>query len=128
MSVLVLVNRYLINPSCSGNARLPGASLLIRPRSWKYFLFAPCLLVFAMGIPAYGQAASFEKKLVSLNVSDFGEGTRPGGTVQLLPGVVVEKIEKESDTDAAGLKEGDILLSWSRGKCRGEIHTPWDHF
>jgi len=34
---------------------------------------------------------------------------------QLLPGVVVEKIEKNSEAEKAGLREGDVLLSWIRG-------------
>jgi hypothetical protein len=47
---------------------------------------------------------------------------------QFFPGVVVEKVSKYTNAEAAGLKEGDILLSWSRAQSRSEIHTPFDLF
>jgi CHAT domain-containing protein/Flp pilus assembly protein TadD len=45
---------------------------------------------------------------------------------QLLPGVVVEKVEKNSEAEKAGLHEGDVLLSWSRGDEQGKIESPFD--
>jgi hypothetical protein len=45
---------------------------------------------------------------------------------QLKPGIVVEGIEKNSEGDRAGLRAGDLLLSWSRGDAKGEIQSPFD--
>jgi CHAT domain-containing protein/Tfp pilus assembly protein PilF len=41
-------------------------------------------------------------------------------------GVVVEGVTKNSEGEKAGLEEGDIILSWSRGEARGEIESPFD--
>ena len=40
-------------------------------------------------------------------------------------GVVVEKVTKGFAADQAGLQEGDVLLTWSRGDARGEIESPF---
>jgi CHAT domain-containing protein/Tfp pilus assembly protein PilF len=45
---------------------------------------------------------------------------------QLLPGVVVEKVGKNTEAEKAGLREGDVLLSWSRAAAHGVIDTPAD--
>lgn len=45
---------------------------------------------------------------------------------QLLPGVVVEKVEKNSEAEKADLREGDVLLSWSRDDVQGKIESPFD--
>jgi len=42
------------------------------------------------------------------------------------PGVVVEKVTHNGEAETAGLQEGDILLSWSRGDSKGEIQSPFD--
>ncbi len=45
---------------------------------------------------------------------------------QLKPGIVVEKIAADSAAERAGLKEGDVLLKWSRGDVKGEFESPFD--
>ncbi len=45
---------------------------------------------------------------------------------QLKPGIVVESIAKYSEGEKAGVQEGDVLLSWSRGDTKGEIESPFD--
>jgi len=41
-------------------------------------------------------------------------------------GVVVEKVAPHSESEKAGLQQGDILLAWSRGDRNGEIQSPFD--
>ena len=43
----------------------------------------------------------------------------------VLPGVVVEKVEKGSAAEQAGIKKGDVILSWSRGDEGGKLDTPF---
>jgi CHAT domain-containing protein/Tfp pilus assembly protein PilF len=47
---------------------------------------------------------------------------------QVLPGVVVEKVERFSAAEAAGIRKGDILLRWACGKRSDAISTPFDLF
>jgi CHAT domain-containing protein/tetratricopeptide (TPR) repeat protein len=47
-------------------------------------------------------------------------------SAQVKPGVVVERVEKDSPGERAGLKEGDLLLAWSRGEAGGKIESPFD--
>jgi CHAT domain-containing protein/Tfp pilus assembly protein PilF len=68
-----------------------------------------------LATPMHGQA------LRASRVSSAGK-VEP----QLLPGVVVEKVEKNSEADKAGLREGDVLLSWSRGDQQGKLESPFD--
>jgi len=42
------------------------------------------------------------------------------------PGVVVEEVEAGREGNKAGLKVGDVLLSWSRGDASGDIASPFD--
>jgi CHAT domain-containing protein len=42
------------------------------------------------------------------------------------PGVVVEKVEKGSAAEEAGLQKGDLILSWGRGNDLEEIRSPFD--
>lgn len=54
--------------------------------------------------------------------------------IAVLPGVMIEGIPKGSALEKAGLKPGDIVLSWERPPnppanpqgARGVIETPWD--
>jgi CHAT domain-containing protein/tetratricopeptide (TPR) repeat protein len=41
-------------------------------------------------------------------------------------GVIVEKVEKDLGAGKAGILEGDVLLSWSRGGPSGQISSPFD--
>jgi CHAT domain-containing protein/tetratricopeptide (TPR) repeat protein len=43
-----------------------------------------------------------------------------------MPGVVVEDVVHRGEGEKAGLREGDILLTWSRGDRKGDIHSPFD--
>jgi CHAT domain-containing protein/Tfp pilus assembly protein PilF len=43
----------------------------------------------------------------------------------VLPDVVVEKVEKGSAAEQAGIKKGDVILSWSRGDEGGKLDTPF---
>src|SRR6266849_1081942 len=45
---------------------------------------------------------------------------------QLKPGIVVEKVAKNSEAETAGLQEGDVLLSWSREDAEGKVTSPFD--
>ena len=52
--------------------------------------------------------------------------TQPAATPTLKPGVVVEKIARYSESEKAGLAEGDILLRWNRDDANGEIQSSFD--
>jgi len=45
---------------------------------------------------------------------------------QLKPGIVMEKVGKNSEAEKAELQEGDVLLSWSREDAKDEIQSPFD--
>ncbi len=47
-------------------------------------------------------------------------------TDDLKRGVIVEKIDKSLEAERAGLREGDVILGWSRGESKGEIESPFD--
>ena len=42
------------------------------------------------------------------------------------PGVIVEEVGQGSALEKAGLRPGDVLLSWERNEIRGEIRTAFD--
>ncbi|MGO8731188.1 MAG: tetratricopeptide repeat protein [Terriglobia bacterium] len=52
--------------------------------------------------------------------------TIPCATAELKQGLVVESAAKNSEGDKAGLGEGDVILSWTRGDVKGEIESPFD--
>jgi CHAT domain-containing protein/Tfp pilus assembly protein PilF len=41
-------------------------------------------------------------------------------------GIIVERVAKNSEGERAGLREGDVLLNWTRGDARGQIDSPFD--
>jgi len=41
-------------------------------------------------------------------------------------GVVVEQVEKGSESEKAGLQAGDVILAWSRAESHGNIESPFD--
>src|ERR1700761_9027269 len=45
---------------------------------------------------------------------------------QIPPGVVVEKIDKGSAGERAGLKESDVIVKWTRDDAYGSIDSPFD--
>jgi CHAT domain-containing protein/Tfp pilus assembly protein PilF len=53
-------------------------------------------------------------------------GSSPGSTGSL--GLIVEEVDKASTGERAGLRAGDVLVSWSRASPpgRGELLTPFD--
>ena len=44
----------------------------------------------------------------------------------IIPGVVIEKIEKNTPAQKLGLQPGDILVRWSRGDHNGTFDSPYD--
>jgi len=49
-----------------------------------------------------------------------------GADDEIDAGIVVGKVAPHSEGEKAGIREGDILLSWSRGDSKGEIQSPFD--
>jgi len=41
-------------------------------------------------------------------------------------GLVVERVDKDSEGLKAGLMEGDVILSWTRGEMNGDMGSPFD--
>jgi CHAT domain-containing protein/tetratricopeptide (TPR) repeat protein len=48
------------------------------------------------------------------------------GQAQIPRGVVVQSVVQDSNAQRAGLREGDVLLLWTRGKAQGGISLPFD--
>src|SRR5215471_18937788 len=61
----------------------------------------------------------FRLLLIAMLLTTLGNGQQKGG-------VVVEGIVHNSQAERAGLREGDILLAWTRGDIRGTIESPFD--
>ena len=78
-------------------------------------LIAGCWFSAWLAISAYGQTNT-RAQIASVR------------SAHLLPGIVVENVVKDSDAEKAGLRSGDILLSWARDDLRGLIQTPFDLF
>jgi CHAT domain-containing protein/Tfp pilus assembly protein PilF len=53
-------------------------------------------------------------------------GTSQEDTPKLLPGVVVEAVTNGLEAAKAGIRQGDVILSWSRGDRRGDLNSPFD--
>src|SRR5258708_2873083 len=65
--------------------------------------------------------------LMRLTACAWGQGAVTLKDLEL--GVVIEKFEDEfSGPKKAGLVEGDVLLSWSRGDSQGKLESPFDVF
>jgi len=50
----------------------------------------------------------------------------PECAAELRPGIVIESVAKSSESKKAGLAQGDILVTWSRGEVRGKVSSPFD--
>jgi hypothetical protein len=94
---------------------------LIRSRCLQIFFAIGCLNL-AYGLPIHAQSVGTDKN----HPPKANTASTKEADVQLLPGVVVEKVEKNSEVEKAGLREGDVLLSWSRGDQQGKIESPYD--
>src|SRR6476646_3714892 len=90
-------------------------TVLSKPYNRRIYFSAICCLAFALGLPMRGQPRPVAKAIL-----------RETNDQQILPGVVIEKVEKNSEAEKAGLREGDVLLRWSRGEARGQIESPYD--
>jgi CHAT domain-containing protein len=55
-----------------------------------------------------------------------GEVTTPCAAAAIKRGLVVESVVKNSEGERAGLAEGDIILTWSRGVAIGKVESPFD--
>ena len=50
----------------------------------------------------------------------------PCATAEFKQGLVVESVTKNSEGEKAGILEGDVIRSWTRGDFNGEIESPFD--
>jgi CHAT domain-containing protein/Tfp pilus assembly protein PilF len=73
------------------------------------------LLMALLLLTAFGRQGFVQQKPTP---DDMGVG--------LGPGVVLEKVSAHGEAEKAGLQEGDVLLTWSRGASQGEIQSPFD--
>jgi hypothetical protein len=74
-----------------------------------------------LAFTAFAQTTPF-----GLTTPQSGDAAGNSVPEELRSGIVVEKVEKNFEGEKAGLKEGDVLLSWSRGEAKGEIVSPFD--
>jgi len=83
---------------------------MLIPRSQRNSFLAlhVCLAFCLSAVLASGQEASYK------------------GEVFLKRGLIVESLSKNEEGEKAGIKPGDVLLSWSRGVAKGEIASPFD--
>jgi CHAT domain-containing protein/Tfp pilus assembly protein PilF len=88
---------------------------LLRPNKWKIFCAAICWFTVQLGSVAQGHASGPVEAPQAITVEP-----------QLLPGVVLEKDGKYSQAKNLGMREGDVLLGWSRGDEHGKIESPFD--
>jgi CHAT domain-containing protein/Tfp pilus assembly protein PilF len=90
--------------------RLP--SVLLSPPKVRVTALLSLVL---LALPLQGQTATTQES---------ASGTC--AAAELKQGVVVESVAKNSEGEKAGLAEGDIILSWSRGEAKGPIESPFD--
>jgi S1-C subfamily serine protease len=64
---------------------------------------------------------------VSLSFTSAQTNTdRADASIQLKPGIVVEKIAAHSEAEKAEVQVGDVLLSWVRADAKGQLESPFD--
>ena len=88
-------------------------------------------LIAAPRPQAKARLATLFLPLLLLPLFVFGQARPPESAIacaaaELKQGVVVESVAKNSEGEKAGLAEGDVILSWSRGDLKGEIESPFD--
>jgi hypothetical protein len=83
------------------------------------------LILFLSLAPAVSKINCLTDSAVGQSLSS-GSGHATGVSEELQSGAVVEAVDPNLEGDRAGVREGDILLSWSQGENRGEIHSPFD--
>lgn len=81
-------------------------------------------LAFARAVPAYSQTVGYKPDIV--NATPTIESSSSGESALILPGIVVETVEKNSWREKDGMQVGDVLLGWSRGQSHGQINSPID--
>jgi len=74
----------------------------------------------------YKQMFCWAALLALGHFSMFGQSVPSNSGINLQPGVVVEQVTHSRGGDKAGIKEGDVLLRWSRGEMSGAIASPFD--
>src|SRR5215472_9043695 len=91
------------------------ASSSIRPcRPWRLICpIARCILILASVSVVAQESSPAEPNLTA------------GGEL-FQPGLVVEKVEPGYQANRAGIREGDVLLSWTQGEAFGKFESPFD--
>jgi CHAT domain-containing protein/Tfp pilus assembly protein PilF len=85
------------------------------------------LLLSALTCAALAQSApSNQNKSLDQRTSESKQIVDTGASEELKPGIVVERVAKNSEAERAGMQRGDVLLSWSRGDAKGEFASPFD--
>src|SRR5579859_2663625 len=85
------------------------------------------LILSALTLPVLAQTKSSDQmESLDQTTPKSGNAANEGISEELKPGIVVEKVERSSEGERAGLQEGDVLLSWSRGDAKGKIESPFD--
>jgi CHAT domain-containing protein/Tfp pilus assembly protein PilF len=84
-------------------------------RCWTVFVALTIATCLTVSIAANGQ----ESRKV--------EQESTGGSELIRPGIVIDKFDDDySGPKKAGMQEGDVLLSWSRGDAGGKLESPFD--
>src|SRR5581483_552901 len=113
---------YLLEVSYTGPFKVPPMKL-----HRSILACAILSLLILSAFPVFAQTASFDHtKPLDHTTVQSGDVATASIPEELKPGVVVEGVEKNSEGERAGLKEGDVLLSWSRGDIKGKVESPFD--
>ncbi|HEY2169078.1 MAG TPA: hypothetical protein VGJ30_05590, partial [Candidatus Angelobacter sp.] len=92
---------------------------MIRARNRTIFFAVVCCFNLMVGPPIHAQIAN------AVKIHPANEKIPPAKEeTQLLPGLVVEKVEKNPTAEDTGLRDGDVLLGWSRANYEGDFDSP----
>lgn len=64
--------------------------------------------------------------VITLGLPSTAQTHRDTPAIPLARGIVVERTTKGMQADAAGIRPGDVLLSWKRGQAHGSLESPFD--